>query len=390
MSIAVIIPAAGCGKRMKGLTIPKQFIEIDGIPMVYHSLKVFAALDNVTQIIVATQKENFSFFNAEVLALHGISKVQVVSGGAERVDSVWNALKKVQQGTEFVMIHDAARPFIHGDDVRRVISAAGKRGSVILARNVIPTVKQVLQDSVISSTIDRTTLRHAETPQMFRYVTIVRAHTTYRKNMRYAPTDDACLVEALGEKVYCVMAKHTNTKITSQSDLETRRKDMTEMNIRVGTGYDIHRLVEGRQLYVGGVKIPFGRGCLGHSDGDPLLHAIIDSLLGAIGSKDIGERFPTTNRKIKGIASIELLKQTKKILDRKKYVVGNIDATVICERPKIADYKKEMAQKIADCLDIDAEQVSIKGKTKEGLDPEGDGLAISVHAVALVMSSAKK
>jgi len=385
MNFNVIIPAAGSGRRMRSQDLPKQFLSMADMPMVYHSIKAFAGMRGVKKIIVATQRSFFPEFSKEKMEVLGFKNVTVVEGGKERVDSVRCALKKVDKDADLVIIHDAARPFIQHKDIERVIAAAKKSGAAILARSVVPTVKQVLRNGKIVSTVDRTTLRHAETPQVFKRDCIVSAHKKYAKGeIKGAVTDDAYLVEQCGGVVTCVNALSPNTKITDQSDLQLLQQGEKGMDIRIGSGFDTHRLITGRALYLGGIKIPFPKGCLGHSDGDVLIHAIIDALLGAVGTKDIGEYFPNTSKKYKDISSLDLLKKTSGIIAKKKHEIGNIDTTVICEKPQIAKYKKEMLKKITDALGIEKNKLSIKGKTKEGLDSEGQGFSISAHAVALL------
>jgi 2-C-methyl-D-erythritol 4-phosphate cytidylyltransferase/2-C-methyl-D-erythritol 2,4-cyclodiphosphate synthase len=391
MKANVIIPAAGTGQRLrhghgqKHGALPKQFMMIDGVPMVYHVLLKFAEVRSVNKIIVATKPEYFDHFSAARMEQLGLKNIVVVQGGRERVDSVHAALRKVDKDADLVLIHDAARPFVDLRDIERVIAVAKKKGAAILARTVVPTVKQIGKNAKILSTIDRSTLKLAETPQVFTREVIMRAHERYgRGEIQGAVTDDAYLVEQCGGEVWCVEALSPNIKITNQNDLDIVRKDEADMNIRIGTGFDTHRLVSGRALFLGGIKIPFNKGCLGHSDGDVLIHAIIDALLGAVGTKDIGEYFSDKNRKYKDISSLVLLKRTREIIKRKHFTIGNIDTTLICEKPHIQKHKPAMIEQLSECLQISKDKISIKGKTKEGMDSEGQGFSISAHAVALV------
>jgi 2-C-methyl-D-erythritol 4-phosphate cytidylyltransferase/2-C-methyl-D-erythritol 2,4-cyclodiphosphate synthase len=392
MKANVIIPAAGTGQRLKTADgqkrgpLPKQFMTIDGLPMVYHVLLKFAEIRSASKIIVATKQEYFHHFSGRHMERLGLKNVLVVEGGRERVDSVHAALREVDEDADLVIIHDAARPFIDPRDIERVIAVAKKKGAAILARTVVPTVKQVGKNAKIVSTIDRNTLKLAETPQVFAREVIMRAHEKYaRGEIKGAVTDDAYLVEHCGGEVWCVEALSPNTKITNKNDLNMVRKGGEDMNIRIGSGFDTHRLVSGRALFLGGVKIPFNKGCLGHSDGDVLIHAMIDALLGAVGTKDIGEYFSDKNRKYKDISSLVLLKRTREIIKRKHFTIGNIDTTLICEKPHIQKHKPAMIEQLAECLQISKDKISIKGKTKEGMDSEGQGFSISAYAVALVV-----
>ncbi|MBN1494106.1 MAG: 2-C-methyl-D-erythritol 2,4-cyclodiphosphate synthase [Candidatus Omnitrophica bacterium] len=395
MNYNVIIPAAGSGRRMRSEDddsvsgiIPKQFLYVDGVPMVYHSIRTFSSIEGVTKIIIATQRSFFPWVSKKALGDIATVPVEVVQGGKERADSVNAALRKVDKDAQLVIIHDAARPFIHPKDIERVISAAKKDGAAILSRSVVPTVKKVAYNGLILGTVPRTSLRHAETPQVFKRSVIIKAHKLYlQKKIRGAVTDDAYLVERAGYAVRCVEARYPNVKITDRNDLDLIKGN--RMNIRIGSGFDTHRLVKGRPLFLGGIKIPFPKGCLGHSDGDVLIHAIIDALLGAVGTKDIGEYFPNKNKKYKNIASLELLDKTREIIRKKKYGIGNIDTTIICEKPHISKWKKAMIETIAECLEIDRDAISIKGKTKEGLDSEGQGFSISAYAIALLIKEKK-
>ena len=354
--------------------------------MVYHSLKRFGELKPVTKIIVATQRSYFDFFTQEKLTAAGITvPVVVVQGGKERVDSVARALREVKGDAAYVMIHDAARPFISRHDILNVLRKAQKKRAALLVRAVVPTVKKISRQGAVVETIDRGILRHAETPQVFETTLLKKAYAQYKKRIINGPaTDDASLVEQLGVPVWTVTAQDVNIKITNSDDLAVAQKKGTGMNIRVGIGYDIHRLLHGEPLCLGGIKVDFEKGCIGHSDGDPVIHAIIDALLGTVGTKDIGEYFRDDNPRFKKIASLELLGKVRQILKKKKCRIINIDTVIVCEKPRIAPLKKDMIRVLAKTLEIEEAQVSIKGKTKEGLDAEGGLFAISAQTVALV------
>lgn len=391
MNVA-IIPAAGSGIRF-GSQVAKQFVEIEGAPLIVHTLKRFVECPAIDAIAVALAPDRIESFRSQLEA-HGIDKpLTLVAGGQERSDSIRNALAAIDGlNPEIVAVHDAVRPFITAGQISAVVERARETGAAILALPVSDTVKEV-RDGFIQRTLDRTIIYRAQTPQAFRYEILRRANDAIIADGpgSASATDDAVLVERLGIKVAIVEGSLRNLKITTPEDMILAEHLFQEEvgsakppAMRVGIGYDIHRLVEGRQLFLGGLELESTLGLLGHSDGDSLCHAICDALLGAAGLGDVGSHFPDNDPKFAGIGGLELLRRLRTLLAGSRFLISSIDATVIAERPKLSPHIAEMRARIAEALGIDGSQVSIKAKTNEGLDAVGRNEAIAAQAVALI------
>jgi 2-C-methyl-D-erythritol 4-phosphate cytidylyltransferase/2-C-methyl-D-erythritol 2,4-cyclodiphosphate synthase len=322
--------------------------------------------------------------------------VRIVDGGSRRQDSVANAFAQVSKSATIIVIHDAARPFASADLFTRVIEAAAKGGAAIAALQASDTVKEATAAPgvrIVARTIARESIYMAQTPQAFSREVLEDAIERGREIIG-AATDEASLAEEAGHSVRLVDGESTNIKITTEQDLKVSKalvgiRDSgpgTGAPMRVGTGYDLHRLEEGRPLIIGGVTIPHGTGLAGHSDADVLCHAVTDAILGAAASGDIGQHFPDTDPKWKGANSIELLKGAVAIVRAAGYAVENVDAVIIAERPRLAPHIHDMRANLAQAMGIDVSAVSVKGKTNERVDALGRNEAIAVHAVALISS----
>jgi 2-C-methyl-D-erythritol 4-phosphate cytidylyltransferase/2-C-methyl-D-erythritol 2,4-cyclodiphosphate synthase len=399
MNIA-IIPAAGSGSRFGG-QIPKQFVEIAGAPVIVHTLRRFDECGDIGAIIVALRAEEIERFE-RMLALEGFRKpARLVVGGAERSDSILNALEAAREfQPEIVAVHDAVRPFVTPTQISAVIARAREIGAAILALRATDTIKEVEND-LVQRTIDRRRIWRAQTPQAFRFDLLLRANEEARAANLPATmvTDDAFLVERLGSPVAVVEGSASNIKITTPEDLILAERLFEQMNAersairnphlatRIGIGNDIHRLVEGRKLILGGVEILFDRGLLGHSDGDSLTHAITDALLGAAGLGDIGSHFSDKDPRWAGADSLVFLRHVCGLLAERGYGIANVDATILAERPKMAPHIPAMIAKLAQAMEIDQSQINIKAKTNEGLDAIGRGEAIGAQAVTLITAT---
>ena len=369
----VIIGAAGSGKRM-GAPLPKQFLRIGGKTILEKTVDKFASCEIVKRIVVVTSTEYMSYCK-ELLSEHiQGDRLDVITGGKERQDSIYRAicyLKDLGIGEEdLVLIHDGVRPYASHDLIKAVAAKAEETGAAIAAVPPKDTIRHITD-----GTLERSKLCSVQTPQGFRYALIEEAFARAFAEGFYG-TDDASLVERLGHAVAIVPGENTNIKITTPEDLE--------VEMRIGTGYDVHKLVEERKLILGGVDIPYEKGLLGHSDADVLVHALMDALLGAAALGDIGKLFPDNDDAFKGISSIELLKRVKSALDDRGYSLGNADVTVICQRPKLAGYIDQMRQNVADALDVDLDKISIKATTTEKLGFAGRGEGIAAEAVCLL------
>lgn len=387
MFISAIIAAGGRGQRLGG-AVPKQLLTVGGRSMLERSIAAFVDHANIDEIIVALP--------AEVVAdpppyLQGAAKaIRIVAGGLRRQDSVANAFAAVADRSELVVVHDAARPFVSADLITRTIEAAAESGAALAALAARDTVKRAserLSDGgqYVVETLPRDAIFLAQTPQAFRREVLRDALA----RAEHDATDEASLAERAGYRVRLVTGEASNIKVTMPEDLllaeaVARGRSGPARTGRAGTGYDVHRLVPGRRLMIGGVEIPSDRGPLGHSDGDVVCHAIIDAILGAAGLGDIGRYFPNDDARWKDAAGVELLARTAALIAEHRFEVGNVDATVVLESPKIKNHVDAMRAAIAGAIGIDSERVSVKGKTNEGIDAIGRGEAVAAHAIALL------
>lgn len=381
--ITVIIAAAGSGKRMGG-GIPKQYLSIGGTPILIKTIKAFALNAFIDNILVVTNVDHINYLKDE-LSRFNIENIHVLAGGNQRQDSVYNGLMAMPKDTDYVIIHDGARPFVSQKIIGDTLEAVLDKNAVVTAVPVKDTItRQVLSKKkplVLEKSFagleyfDRSSLFAVQTPQAFEKKLIMKAYKLAYKEGFYG-TDEGMLVERLGHTVHMINGAYANIKITTKEDLP--------MENRIGSGYDVHRLVEGRKLILGGVPIPFEKGLLGHSDADVLVHAIMDALLGAAALGDIGNHFPEDDEEFKDISSMVLLKRVKKILLSKGYTIGNIDATVICQLPKISPFIAKMIENIGEILEIDENRINIKATTTEKLGYIGREEGIAAEAVCML------
>lgn len=370
-TVGVIVAAAGSGKRMNGGDgeLPKQFMKIGGIPMVRKTVKVFQDNELVDDICVVIN-EKYRKVYEELLS--DFDKIRCMApGGRERQESVGAGLRELSAVSDFdyVMIHDGARPYVTGDIIAASLEGVTKHRACTAA---VP-VKDTIRNGGI--TLERDNLFIVQTPQTFERGIITEA---YKRALSdgYIGTDDGSVVERLGIPVAIVPGSYSNIKITTREDLP--------MELRTGTGYDVHKLTENRKLILGGVDIPYERGLLGHSDADVLAHAIADAILGAAACGDIGQHFPDTDPKYKGISSMRILTFTAEIVRAQGFEIGNIDATVIAQKPKLAPYREKMRDNIAHALGVSPERVSVKATTTEGLGFTGREEGIAAQAIAVL------
>ncbi|HHT43059.1 MAG TPA: 2-C-methyl-D-erythritol 4-phosphate cytidylyltransferase [Firmicutes bacterium] len=377
MKIGVIVAAAGSGQRM-GAEGNKVLLPLHGKPMLQYSLECFHSLEEIVDLVVVSREADLELVKDLAEKACPGRVVQVVPGGAERQESVYKGLKALPPDTDWAIIHDGARPFLTQDMVRRGLAAAREYGAVALAVPVKDTIKQV-REGVIVDTPPRQELWAAQTPQIFRYELILRAHEQAREQGTSA-TDDCALVEALGHPVYVAQGDYGNVKITTPDDLPGSAVGA------VGFGYDVHRLVPGRKLILGGVEIPFDRGLLGHSDADVLTHAVMDALLGAMGEGDIGELFPDTDPRYAGISSLVLLSQVRGLMQKRSFAVANLDAVILAQQPKLSPWKEAIRARLASELGVSESRINIKASTTEGLGFVGREEGIAVQAVVMLRS----
>lgn len=309
--------------------------------------------------------------------------------GKTRQESCYFGLLNLPEASEWVAIHDAARPFVSHNLLTRLIDAAYEWGAAIPALPLTETVKRIDEDGIVKTTLERSELRVIQTPQLFRTGVLREAHRAARER-GLEVTDDAALIEEQGGTVYCVMGDANNLKITTTEDLSHARNywrsiSGSPMNgIRVGIGYDIHSLVEGRRLILGGVQIDHSHGLLGHSDADVVTHAICDALLGAAALGDIGQHFPNADPQWKDANSLKLLRHVVNMLEIHGWSIRHVDVMILAQAPRLSPYLSHMAQSLSEAMKIQPDRVSLKATTMEGLDAVGREEGIACHAVATI------
>ncbi len=381
MNAWAVIVAAGRGER-SGLSQNKVFFEYDGRSVLSRCLDAFAASAQVGGAVLVLSENDRPAYE-ELCRREGACPLvrTIVSGGATRRDSVYNGLCAVPADAEVVAIHDAARPFVTGAIIKVTLDAARQYGSGVISTPVIDTIKQIQPDGKVT-TVDRETLRAVQTPQSFDYHKIMNAHRMAQAD-GLAVTDDAMLYEYYYGNLRLVTAEgaERNRKLTTKADFEALGGAKFP-ELRVGQGYDAHRLKEGRKLILCGVEVPHDRGLDGHSDADVAVHALMDALLGAVGGGDIGKHFPDSDPAYKGISSMKLLDHVMALLCKQGWRVVNVDVTIVAQKPKLAQYIPQMRKNIADALQTEA--VNVKATTTEHMGFEGEEIGISAQAVCLL------
>lgn len=377
MHVTAIIAAAGHGARF-GSARPKQLETLKGRPILQRAVEAFLASPVVTDVVVALPPS----LREQPPAYLRHPRVRLVAGGASRRASVAAAFALARETASLVVVHDAARPLVSQQLIAQTIDAARLHGAAIAALPVHDTVKRGGADGLVSATVPRDGLFLAQTPQAFQVEVLSLAMVVVGEG---EATDEAMLVEQAGRPVRLVEGDPRNLKITTAEDLRMAESFLsTGAGVRVGQGYDLHRLVADRPLVLAGLTIPSEKGLMGHSDADAVCHAVTDALLGATGLGDIGRHFPDTDPAWKDADSMALLARVVGLVTSAGFAVGNVDVTVIAERPKLAPHADAMRVNLARVLGVDVARVSIKGKTNERVDAVGAGEAIAVHAVALV------
>lgn len=377
MKVGAIIVAAGSGKRM-GAEGNKVLLPLGDKLVLEYSVELFANIGEVAEIVIVTRDVDIVAVEQLIQPRAERKRIKVVVGGSERQDSVYNGLKALSPDLDWVLIHDGARPYLTEEIVKRGLKAVQTTLAVGVAVLVKDTIKRV-REGLILQTLPREELWAMQTPQIFSTTLIRQAHEYARENGIVA-TDDCALVEILGQPVHIVEGEYGNIKITTPEDLPVQQQFL------VGFGYDVHRLVEGRPLILGGVEIPYSLGLLGHSDADVVTHAVMDALLGAAGLGDIGELFPDTDPKYKGISSLLLLEEVVNELGKAKLQINNVDITIMAQKPKLAPWKGQMRSRLAKILGIEEARLNIKATTAEGLGFVGREEGIATQVVVSLTS----
>ena len=384
-----LVAAAGSSSRMGGVDKLMEFL--DNVPVLMRTLTALQQADSIDEIVIATREDALVDIST-LCKTYGITKCsKVVRGGESRCHSVLLAALEASPEAKLLAVQDGARPLVTPALIDRTVEAAAKCGAVAPAVPVKDTIKTAARgdgktvppDCAVCATPDRSTLYAVQTPQCFDRAAYLAALEELDETRARLVTDDCSLFELTGRPVQLTQGDYANLKITTREDLPcpAQRKE-TEM--RIGHGYDVHRLVEQRKLILGGVEIPFEKGLLGHSDADVLTHAVMDAVLGAAALGDIGQHFPDNDPEYAGADSLKLACRVAQILKEHGWRIENIDATLLCQRPKLAPHIPAMRANLAAAFGLPVEAVSVKATTEEHLGFTGEGLGIAAHAVALI------
>ncbi len=370
--IIALIVAAGSGSRMGG-EVAKQFRLVRGQPMLRHSYKAFAEHPDIDGIFVAIGDGHQAEAKA---ALAGLVLATLVTGGSTRQESACNGLDAIAAsgGADYVLIHDAARPFLSAHIIDELINALLEAPGAVPALPVVDSLAR--GDGALSQTVERDSLWRIQTPQAFHFDSILAAHRGWSGP---EPSDDARMLMANGGEVRMVPGDEALAKFTFASDFAGHEMTPT---IRSGSGFDVHRLVAGEELWLCGVKLEHDKGLSGHSDADVAIHALTDAILGAMALGDIGDHFPPTDAQWRGASSDRFLEHAVKLARESGYALANADVTIICEAPKIGPHREAMRAKLAEIMSAPIERISVKATTTENLGYTGRGEGIAAQAVA--------
>ena len=379
-TVAAIIVAAGNSTRMKS---DKMLIPLLGMSVIARTVNVFSKCGFFDEIILVSSEKNMNILEEE-MKLHNLS-AKVVKGGKTRGESSFSGVMCAE--SEFVMIHDGARALITEDIIKSTIDACISYGGSAPVVTPKDTIKTLTRDAMISSTVERSLCGAIQTPQAFNRELIKSAYETYG----YNETDDCAVAEKAGVPIKTVSGSYENIKLTTPEDILTARQLLLDregrgghFSMRIGTGFDTHRLTAGRDLIIGGTHIDYEKGLLGHSDADVLIHAVIDALLGAAALGDIGTHFPDTDEKFRGISSMLLLENAAQKVRQAGFEIGNVDTTIIAQAPKMAPYIESMRKNLSTAMNIDLSCVSVKAKSNEHMGFTGRGEGVEARATALI------
>ena len=370
MNNCFIILAGGESKRFNSNT-PKPFQLYKGKPLLLHSIDKVREFGKFNKIVLVINKKHKTYIKKLK-----IKNVKIIIGGMTRAESAYKGLRSIKSyDIKNVMIHDAARPNFTLKLLNRLNKELKSNDCVIPAIQTTDSIKQKSLNKVTN--LKRENIYLIQTPQAFNYKKLYKL----QNNKDIEVTDDANLFVKAGKKIKIIKGEIKNNKITINSDIKI------DNSIKYGLGFDVHRLVPNKKLYLGGIVIPSPLGTLGHSDGDPVLHAVTDAILGACNMGDIGEKFSDTNKKFKNIRSTNLLKKIIKQIKTNSYLINNLDINIITQKPKIQKYKKKITNCIAKLCEILPSQINIKGKTTEKLGVIGKEKAIACEVIVSVIKN---
>lgn len=394
-SLALILTAAGSSTRM-GLGKKKEYLPLKRGSVLSEAARVFLETADFSHVIITVPKngaeeaEKNLFADNEIKNLLQNTSVHFVEGSDTRQKSIYNALTFLKEKINkkcIVLIHDAARPFVTRQIIEDTLNATKEHGAAVPVIDAVDTQKEISSDGTISRHLVRSFIKGVQTPQGFFLDEITECHKEAAKSLKEF-TDDTEIYDAFphitgSKKVFTVKGDLCNKKITYASDIEIKKENMTN-ETRIGFGTDLHRLAEGRKFYLGGIEIPSEKGEAAHSDGDVLLHAISDALLGASGLGDIGSYFPPEDDRWKDADSKDLLKKIWSDIKSRGWRINNMDCVVETEKPKFLPWREKVIDSIASVLEIENSRVFVKAKTNEKLDAVGEGNAIKAYCVCML------
>ena len=387
---AILVVAAGRGSRVGG-ALPKQYLQLAGASLLTHTLASLFRTES--RILVVIHPSDRDLYDASVGGLDQAGSsgrlLDPVFGGATRQESVYlglQALAALPMPPELVLIHDGARPFVSPALVARAVAAASVNGAAAPGLPVSDTIKAVDAAGRIVATPQRAALRAVQTPQAFRFELIHAAHRAAAAAGACELTDDAAIAEWAGHPVHVFEGDPANMKVTTPDDIAVAESRLLREcpDVRMGQGYDVHAFGPGDHVWLGGLKVPHSKGLIGHSDADVLSHAITDALYGALGDGDIGSHFPPSDPQWKGADSSIFLKAAADAVRARGGMIAHIDATVVCETPKVGPHRDAIRQRIADTVDLPLDRVAVKATTSERLGFTGREEGIATLAIATV------
>jgi 2-C-methyl-D-erythritol 4-phosphate cytidylyltransferase/2-C-methyl-D-erythritol 2,4-cyclodiphosphate synthase len=384
MNAAALIVAGGSGRRF-GAATPKQYLTLAGQSILQRTIDVFLSNPKITLVQVVINPDASTLYDQATVKHERL--LPPTAGGAERQDSVRAGLEAlVPHQPDFVLIHDAARPFLDPYLIDRTLEAAQQGGAIAAVRMTDTVKRAAVANDIVAETLDRALLWRAQTPQTFRFKEILAAH---RAAVGLALPDDAAVAERAGVPIHLIESTDGNMKITTADDLVRAEQRLTAtaapLYPRVGNGFDVHRFGPGDHVTLCGLKIPHTAGLLGHSDADVGLHALTDAILGAISAGDIGQHFPPSEPRWRGADSGVFLAHARDLVKERGGRLLHVDVTVICERPKVGPHRAAMVARIAELLKLSPDRVSVKATTTEQLGFTGRGEGIAAQATATIL-----
>jgi 2-C-methyl-D-erythritol 4-phosphate cytidylyltransferase / 2-C-methyl-D-erythritol 2,4-cyclodiphosphate synthase len=390
MPVAALIVAAGRGSRA-GEGTPKQYRDLEGQSVLTRTLARFLSHPGIDRILVVIHPDDRDLYEASIGAFAPLPSALLpcVFGGETRQGSVRNGLEALADiGSDIVLVHDAARPFASPELIDRAIQAARRQDAAVPGTPVTDTIKVIGSRSEVVSTPDRASLRAVQTPQAFRFTSLLDAHRKAASADLHDFTDDGALAEWAGLPVHVFEGESGNIKLTHPADfLEAERRlkgSPMAFITKLGTGFDVHAFGDGDHVWLGGIKVPHDRGVIAHSDGDVILHALTDALLGALADGDIGTHFPPSDPQWRGASSDRFLAHAVSLVRERGGIVDHLDTTLLCEKPRLGPHRDAMRQRIAEIAGLRIDQVSLKATTTEKLGFTGRSEGIAAQAAATI------